>query len=70
MSTWPLKFVNCWSRRVTCSISDLHVWQVGPEARAAIVSVVAAAGVSADNVRERLAPVHELSHLTVEYRNA
>jgi cation diffusion facilitator family transporter len=51
-------------------ISDLHVWQVGPEARAAIVSVVAAAGVSADNVRERLAPVHELSHLTVEYRNA
>jgi len=26
--------------------------------------------VSADNVRERLAPVHELSHLTVEYRNA
>ncbi|MGH8331087.1 MAG: cation transporter, partial [Pseudomonas sp.] len=51
-------------------ISDLHVWQVGPEARAAIVSVVAAAGVSTDNVRERLAPVHELSHLTVEYRNA
>ncbi|MEK1833921.1 MAG: CDF family Co(II)/Ni(II) efflux transporter DmeF [Pseudomonas sp.] len=51
-------------------ISDLHVWQVGPQARAAIVSVVAAAGVSADAIRERLAPVHELSHLTVEYRNA
>ncbi|EJM17693.1 cation diffusion facilitator family transporter [Pseudomonas sp. GM18] len=50
-------------------ISDLHVWQVGPQARAAIVSVVAAASVSADAVRERLAPVHELSHLTVEYRN-
>jgi cation diffusion facilitator family transporter len=50
-------------------ISDLHVWQVGPQARAAIVSVVAAAGVSADMVRERLAPVHELSHLTVEHRN-
>ncbi|CAI8746874.1 Cation diffusion facilitator family transporter [Pseudomonas sp. IT-196MI5] len=51
-------------------ISDLHVWQVGPQARAAIVSVVAAANVSADTIRERLAPVHELSHLTVEYRSA
>ncbi|MNK87530.1 Cadmium, cobalt and zinc/H(+)-K(+) antiporter [compost metagenome] len=51
-------------------ISDLHVWQVGPQARAAIVSVVAAANVSADTIRERLAPVHELSHLTVEYRTA
>jgi cation diffusion facilitator family transporter len=51
-------------------ISDLHVWQVGPDARAAIVSVVANAPVSADTIRERLAPVHELSHLTVEFRNA
>ena len=50
-------------------ISDLHVWQVGPQARAAIVSVVAAANISADTIRERLAPVHELSHLTVELRN-
>lgn len=52
------------------TISDLHVWQVGPDARAAIVSVVAAAGVSAEVIRERLAPVHELSHLTVEHRTA
>ena len=51
-------------------ISDLHVWQVGPQARAAIVSVVAAAGVTAEAIRERLAPVHELSHLTVELRGA
>lgn len=51
-------------------ISDLHVWQVGPGARAAIVSVVASASVSADTIRERLAPVHELSHLTVEFRTA
>ncbi len=51
-------------------ISDLHVWQVGPQARAAIVSVVAVAGVNADAIRERLAPVHELSHLTVEHRHA
>ncbi|EJZ57792.1 CzcD [Pseudomonas fluorescens R124] len=51
-------------------ISDLHVWQVGPQARAAIVSVVATAGVTAEAIRERLAPVHELSHLTIELRNA
>ncbi|WLI10250.1 MULTISPECIES: CDF family Co(II)/Ni(II) efflux transporter DmeF [Pseudomonas] len=51
-------------------ISDLHVWQVGPQARAAIVSVVAVAGVSADAIRERLAPIHELSHLTIEHRHA
>ena len=50
-------------------ISDLHVWQVGPQARAAIVSVVAAANISADTIRERLVPVHELSHLTVELRS-
>ncbi|MBB4840696.1 cation diffusion facilitator family transporter [Sphingomonas kyeonggiensis] len=46
-------------------ITDLHVWRVGPEARAAIVSVV---GADADTVRARLAPVHELAHLTVECR--
>ncbi|MHB2061114.1 CDF family Co(II)/Ni(II) efflux transporter DmeF [Pseudomonas monsensis] len=51
-------------------ISDLHVWQVGPQARAAIVSVVAAAGITAEAIRERLAPLHELSHLTVELRSA
>ncbi|RON85676.1 CDF family Co(II)/Ni(II) efflux transporter DmeF [Pseudomonas fluorescens] len=50
-------------------ISDLHVWQVGPQARAAIVSVVAAAGVTAEAIRERLAPMHELSHLTIELRS-
>ncbi len=46
-------------------ITDLHVWRVGPEARAAIVSVV---GADAEAVRARLAPVHELAHLTVECR--
>jgi cation diffusion facilitator family transporter len=44
---------------------DLHVWQVGPQARAAIVSV---AGSDVATVRARLAPVHELAHLTVECR--
>jgi cation diffusion facilitator family transporter len=44
-------------------ILDLHVWKVGPQAHAAIVSV---AGLSGEVVRERLVPVHELRHLTVE----
>ncbi len=46
-------------------ITDLHVWRVGPGAYAAIVSVV---GVDTATVRERLAPVHEIGHLTVEAR--
>jgi cation diffusion facilitator family transporter len=44
-------------------IADLHVWRVGPGAHAAIVSVI---GADRDTVRQRLAPVHEVAHLTVE----
>ncbi|MBB5408808.1 cation diffusion facilitator family transporter [Paraburkholderia sp. HC6.4b] len=47
-------------------IADLHVWQIGPEARAAIVSVRTHGGVTAETIRARLAPVHEVMHLTVE----
>ncbi len=47
-------------------ITDLHVWRVGPGAHAAIVSVTGA--VDGETVRSRLAPVHELAHLTVETR--
>lgn len=46
-------------------INDLHVWRVGPEAHAAIVSVC---GVTDATVRQRLTPVHEIAHLTVEVR--
>ncbi len=49
-------------------ITDLHVWRVGPEARAAIVSVSGPAEMAAAEVRRRLQPVHEVTHLTVEYR--
>lgn len=51
-------------------IADLHVWRIGPEAHAAIISVVAPLGVSCDAIRARLAPVHELKHITVECRHA
>ncbi len=49
-------------------ITDLHVWRVGPQERAAIVSVHGDYGRSADDVRAALKSVHEISHLTVEYR--
>jgi cation diffusion facilitator family transporter len=51
-------------------ITDLHVWRVGPQARAAIVSVQGPARLSVDDVRDALKPVHEVTHLTVEYRTA
>ncbi|PWB33521.1 cation transporter [Pseudomonas sp. SDI] len=52
------------------TITDLHVWRVGPEDHAAIVSVLGQATVNADSIRERLKPVHEIGHLTVEFRTA
>lgn len=47
-------------------IADLHVWQIGPEARAAIVSVRTRDNVSVQTIRDRLQAVHEVMHLTVE----
>lgn len=52
------------------TITDLHVWRLGPEAHAAIVSVIGESTASADSIRDRLKPVHEVSHLTVEFRPA
>ncbi|WP_342655365.1 CDF family Co(II)/Ni(II) efflux transporter DmeF [Pseudomonas sp. F3-2] len=52
------------------TITDLHVWRVGPQAHAAIVSVIGEPTTTADTIRERLRPVHEVSHLTVEFRPA
>jgi cation diffusion facilitator family transporter len=49
-------------------ITDLHVWRVGPEAHAAIVSVTGPVAVDCADIRSRLAPVHELAHVTVECR--
>ncbi|SEQ41137.1 cation diffusion facilitator family transporter [Pseudomonas sp. NFACC02] len=51
-------------------ITDLHVWKVGPDARAAIVSVLAKVDVTAQEVRDRLSAVHKVSHLTIECRTA
>ncbi|HEX8593851.1 MAG TPA: CDF family Co(II)/Ni(II) efflux transporter DmeF [Pseudomonas sp.] len=50
------------------TITDLHVWRIGPDAYAAIVSVMGQVTANAESIRERLKPVHEVSHLTVEFR--
>lgn len=49
-----------------CWIADLHVWRIGPDAHAAILSVTANPGVDLVTIRERLKPVHELAHITIE----
>lgn len=49
-------------------IADLHVWRVGPQSHAAIVSV--AGSLTSEAVRDRLAPVHEIAHLTIEMCSA
>jgi len=47
-------------------VADLHVWQVGPKAFAAAVSVVADAPLSPQAYRQRLLELHWLRHLTLE----
>lgn len=48
-------------------IRDLHVWRIGPQARAAIVSV-SGQNLDPQTIREHLAPVDEIVHLTIECR--
>lgn len=50
------------------AITDLHVWRIGPEAHAAIVSVRASQDVTVEKILARLTPVHELKHTTIEIR--
>jgi len=49
------------------TVTDLHVWRIGPGARAAIVSAQGRA--SAGAVRGRIAAVGRFAHLTVEVRS-
>jgi cation diffusion facilitator family transporter len=47
-------------------IADLHVWQVGPGHRAAVVSIVSDHPMPPGSYKKRLADVPGLSHMTVE----
>jgi cation diffusion facilitator family transporter len=47
-------------------LADLHIWQVGPQAFSAVISVVADHPLSPAEYRARLAPLTSLRHITVE----
>lgn len=47
-------------------ITDLHVWQVGPGHHAAIVAIQSHAPKAPAFYKQKLAAIHELSHVTVE----
>jgi cation diffusion facilitator family transporter len=48
------------------TLTDLHVWRIGPQARAAIVSLTAPLQISEQQIRNSLASIDDLTHLTVE----
>lgn len=47
-------------------IADLHVWQLGPGHHGAIVSIIADEPRAPSYYRNKLAAIHDLSHVTVE----
>jgi cation diffusion facilitator family transporter len=47
-------------------VADLHVWQVGPQAWSAVVSVVADRPLPSADYRARLHTIGELQHVTIE----
>nr|WP_198980415.1 CDF family Co(II)/Ni(II) efflux transporter DmeF [Herbaspirillum sp. ASV7] len=49
-------------------INDLHVWRIGPAARAAIISVSTPMTTTEEQLRARLSTIAELHHLTLEQR--
>jgi len=52
------------------TITDLHIWQVGPGHHAAIVSLASAEPQEPSVYKAKLAHIHELSHVTVEVERA
>lgn len=51
-------------------IVDLHVWQLGPGHNGAIVSIRSSNPQEAASYRQKLAHIHDLSHLTIEVERA
>lgn len=48
------------------TITDLHIWQVGPEHHAVIVAIASAAPKSASDYKARLNEIGHIDHITVE----
>ena len=51
---------------LTLFVNDLHVWRVGQNQYACIISVAPAANLSVAQIKQQLIACHELVHLTVE----
>jgi cation diffusion facilitator family transporter len=47
-------------------LADLHLWKVGPNHWAAILSIVSDCPMEPDHYKRKLADVHELGHISVE----
>lgn len=47
-------------------LADLHVWQIGPEAWSAALSVVADRPLAPPDYQQRLQPIRQLKHITIE----
>ncbi|TPJ77142.1 CDF family Co(II)/Ni(II) efflux transporter DmeF [Mesorhizobium sp. B2-6-2] len=54
----------------TDRITDLHVWQLGPGHHGAIVSLISSEPKAPSHYREKLAHIHDLSHVTIEVESA
>lgn len=50
------------------TVTDLHIWQLGPGQHGAIVSLCAPHPAAPATYRALLAPLHELTHVTIEVR--
>lgn len=48
------------------TITDLHVWRLGPGHHGAIVSILSAEPKPPAHYRDKLAHIHDLSHVTIE----
>ena len=51
-------------------ITDLHVWQLGPGHHGAIIALRSSTSETVDFYKEKLAAIHELSHVTIEVQPA
>jgi cation diffusion facilitator family transporter len=47
-------------------VTDLHLWQVGPGHRAAVISLISDDPLPPSNYKRRLGGLHGLSHVTIE----
>jgi Co/Zn/Cd efflux system component len=47
-------------------VTDLHLWQIGPGHRAAVISLVSDDPLPPSDYKRRLSGLHGLSHVTVE----